>query len=39
MHPAQESRRYIVMLSLIGWALSQNDPCIYDDISIADECN
>ena len=28
MQPANGRRRYIVMLSLIGWAHSQNDPCI-----------
>ena len=27
MHPANESRRYHVTSSLIGWAHTQNDPC------------
>ena len=27
MRPANERQRYIVMLSLIGWAYTQNDPC------------
>ena len=29
MRPANGRRRYIVTLSLIGWAHTQNDPCIY----------
>ena len=28
MHPANERQCYIVMLSLIGWAHTQSDPCI-----------
>ena len=28
-HPANERWRYIVTLSLIGWAHTQNDPCPY----------
>ena len=28
MCPANERQHYIVMLSLIGWAHTQNDPCI-----------
>ena len=29
MRPANERRRYIVTSSLIGWAHTQNDPCIW----------
>ena len=29
MHPANERRHYNLTLSLIGWAHSQNDPCLY----------
>ena len=29
MSPANERWCYIVMLSLIGWAHTQNDPCMY----------
>ena len=28
MRPANERRRYSVTSSLIGWVLTQNDPCI-----------
>ena len=30
MHPASERRRYTVTLSLIGWVLTQNDPCVWE---------
>ena len=29
MCPANERRRYSVMSSLIGWAHTQNNPCIF----------
>ena len=35
MHPSNERRRYIVTLSLIGWAHTQNDPCMYSYFSPA----
>ena len=28
MHPANERRRYLVTSSFIGWAHTENDPCI-----------
>ena len=30
-HPANKRHRYIVMLSLIGWALTWNHPCDLSD--------
>ena len=35
MRPANERRRYTITSSVIGWAHTQNDPCIFD-IRIAD---
>ena len=32
MRPANEGRRYIVTLSVIGWVLSQNDPWVWDSL-------
>ena len=29
LRPANEGRRYVVTMSLIGWAQVQNQPCIY----------
>ena len=33
MHPVNERRRYIVTSSLIGWEHTQNDPCIFVQVS------